>query len=400
VHHGVGTLRTVVGGLSPGDGYVNPPQGDPVLASDGTNFLVVARRVTGLPGTYLSNWVAQRVRPDGTTLGERFDLGAPTAVSDPSAGQHAAIVFDGVEYVVVYEQDEDFMHTGLMSSLVAVRVSPEGAVVGSPSTVVQATAAYPAATDPVLCFDGTRCLLCFVRRTDNGLYSITGVFVSPATGQADGPEFAIAAPGYQYTPALSFNGTNYLVVWAQEQWYDQDHGVFAARISMAGAILDAGGIALHSVTSMRPAVGCDGVNFLVLWEDTRSGTEDIYANRISPAGQRLDGDGVSGGFAVTSSAGCAEVAPTVAFFDGNYLVAWMSCPAIGVYDGLYGARVSTSGTVLSPGAGGMRLSKPGYQGHPMLAATPGSALLTWFENRSLLSAPNAVGAVGIYPFGP
>jgi hypothetical protein len=398
VRRGVGAIRTVVDGLSPGGELANPPLGNPVVGSDGAGFLVVARKVTGLPGSYLSNWVAQRVAPDGAPLGDRVDLGPPTPVSDPTAGEDAAIVFDGVDYLVVHEQDEQFTRTGLASSLVAVRVSPQGAVVGSPSAVVPATVAHPSASEPALAFDGARCLVCFVSRADDGLTGIAGVFVSPATGQADGAEFPVTTPGDQSTPALAFNGTDYLAVWAQAQSGAQEHGVLATRISRTGAVLDADGIALRDVTSLHPAVGTDGLNFLVLWADTRSGTADIYGNRISPAGQRLDGDEVTGGFALTASAGRAEFAPTVTFLDGEYVVAWMTSPSIGVYDGLHGARVSTGGAVMSPGEGGIALTQPGYQGRPVLAAASGSALLIWFESGALTQSGGSVGAVSIYPF--
>jgi hypothetical protein len=403
VRRGVGAITTVVDGLSPGGGFVNPPQGDPVVASDGTDFLVVARKVTGDPGSYVSQWVAQRVQPDGTQLGGTLDLGPPTIVSDPLAADSAAVVFDGVNYIVVVEQDENFQSTGLRTSLVCVRVSPQGALVGAPEIVVPATMAQSSANQPALAFDGLRCLLCFTRGDDGG--PLAGVFISPATGQAQGPEFEIVEPGYQYTPALAFNGVDYLVVWAQAQSGLQQAGVFAARIAMDGSVLDPDGIALHGTTCKRPAVACDadlfGGNFLVLWADDRQGAlaQDIYANRIAPDGQRLDGDGVTGGIAVTHSADRAEVSPTLVCFDGEYLAAWISSPAIGVYDGLYGARIAQDGTVLSPGEGGIWLTQPGFQGHPVLAAAAGSALLTWFENRSLSLQPDAVGAVDIHPFG-
>jgi hypothetical protein len=401
VRHGVGPIGTAVDDLAPADGFVTPPQGDPVVASDGSGFMVVARKVTGQPGAYLSRWVAQLVQADGSPLGTPLDLGPPTPVSDPLDGDSAAVVFDGVNYLVVHEADEDFQATGLMTSLVSVRVSRQGELVGDPVVVVPATPGHPSASDPALAFDGMRCLLGFVRGWDG--CALTGVFVSPATGQAEGPEFPIVAPGYQYTPALAFNGAIYLVVWAQAAWDVQPAGVFAARIALDGTVLDPQGIALHSATSLHPAAtaegGAFGGNFLVAWADKRHGNEDIYANRITPDGQRLDGDEVTGGIAVTRSADRAEVVPTLASLDGEYLAAWISAPAIGVYDGLYGARIATDGTVLSPGDGGIWLTEPGFQGHPVLSAGASSALLTWFENRSLSLEPNAVGVVDIHRFG-
>lgn len=398
VPHGIGHPATVLTGLFPGTG--NPPVGNPVVGSDGDGFLVVGRRITGSSDAYLSTWVAQRVDPGGAPLGGSTDLEAPGAVFDPSGGQNAAVSFDGANYLVVYEKDEAFVRTGHTSSLTAVRVSMQGAVVGGAATVAAASDALPGASDPALGFDGARYLLVLVRHTASGLYQITGAFVSPSTGQADGGEFAISAdPGYPTSPALAFDGENYLVVWSQSAWLTQPHGVVAARVTPAGAVLDAGGIPLcTSASGGRPAVAWDGARYLVVWSDSRQHyqTHNIHGVRVSPAGDLLDGDAASGGFPITTGAGADEVLPALAFFDGNYLAAWLSSSSPGVYEGLYGARISPGGAVLSPGDSGMLLTESGFQANPMLAAASGSALLTWLAPPP--SAPGGVGAVAIHPF--
>jgi hypothetical protein len=384
VTRGIGDAVTALAGLG------NVPSGLPVVATDGTTFLVVARKVTW-DGTSspVARWVAQRLQPDGTPLGASTDLGAP-AVAAPVDRDHAAVAFDGTRYLVVYENEDTLTVT-------AVRVSAQGEVVGTPA-IVAPTGSFVAAAAPALAFDGSRYLLVYVRRDANGLSQVAGVFLSPATGQPDGAEFAVSpAPGYPSTPVLAFDGTNYLVAWAQDAWAGQGYGIVAARVSTAGTVLDPGGIALCSVGGCggRLAAAWDGARYLVLWSDTRQHqtVHNIYGNRLSPAGELLDGDAVTGGWPVTTGADVDELAPTLVYFDGEYLAAWISSSSPGVYPGVFGARISPVGAVLSPGASGIPLTGFGFPSGPRLTATSGSTLLTWFDWTA-----QSVGAVPVHPF--
>jgi len=403
VRHGVGKASTVFSLLAPDDGYVSPPEGVQAVASDGTNFLVAARNVTGSFGQYFSRWVVQCVAADGSLIGASVDLGPPLPVYDTYNEREAAIVFDGVEYIVVYEQDQLSPGPGYRVALMAVRVSTDGVVLGAPATVAPSSEPLPVALEPVLAFDGTRCLVCFVRRYPSGLQRVSGVFVSPTTGAADGPEFGISsADGYQSSPALAFDGAQYLAAWNQAAWAGQPHGVVAARIGMSGVVLDPGGILAHGV-STNPALACDGGNFLLLWSDSRMQPgglfSNVYANRVSPAGQLLDGDAATGGFAVTTSRGRAEVGLALAHFDDSYMVVWLSSSSPGVYEGLYGRRVSSAGEPLGAGEG-VLLTGWGFQPHARIATASGSALLTWKDETASAVIQHTVRAATLHPRGP
>jgi len=85
----------------------------------------------------------------------------------------------------------------------------------------------------------------------------------------------------------------------------------------------------------------DGSNFLVVWQDFRSGKQyDVYAARVTPQGKVLD----KGGFPVAASSP-NECRPAVAFGGGNYVVVWMDARSYPVY-GIFGARITPASELL------------------------------------------------------
>jgi len=405
VRYGYGLPFTLIPDLSPvftGDPF--PPYGLPAIATDGERFLVVSRRITGQSPDYFAQWIASLVTLDGTMI-STVDLDLPRRMADPSAAQQAAVAFDGTNYLVVTEQDNNFASTGNHMSLVAARVSAAGSRLGALSEV-----APPGSNSPMLAFDGARYLLVYRSAINyDSLGPVSAVFVDPATGLATGTVFQVAAGLVNQTrPDVAFDGTNYLVVWEQVRT-EQLPGVFAARVTPAGAVLYPAGMLVHPSTlsgyARRPAVGFDGANYLVVWEDNRQLPNDglhnnVYAMRVTPGGQLLDGDASTGGFPLTTGSEFGEVSLRVAFFDGHYLVVWVASSSPGVYEGLRGARVTTSGMVVSPGVSGIPLTYPsGQQFSPAIAATQAGALLTWRNPFATEASGVSNDGLSIYPFG-
>lgn len=405
VRYGYGLPFKLIPNLSPVfTGDPNPPYGLPAIATDGDHFLVVSRRITGQSPDYFAQWIASLVTLDGTMLSS-VDLGPPRPMADRSAAQQATVAFDGTNYLVVTEQDNNFASTGNHMSLVATRVSAAGSLLGALSEV-----APSGSNSPMLAFDGARYLLVYRSgNTYDSLSPISAVFVSPATGQTVGSVFQVAAgPVYQGRPDVAFDGTNYLVVWEQIRT-EQLPGVFAARVTPAGTVLDPAGVLVHPSSldgyARSPAVAFDGSNYLVVWEDNRQMPNDglhnnVYAMRVTPGGQFLDGDASTGGFPLTTGSEFGEVSLRLVFFDDHYLVVWVASSSPGVYEGLRGARVTSSGTVVSPGVSGIPLTNPsGQQFSPAIAATPAGALLTWRIPFATEESGVSNDGLSIYPFG-
>jgi len=149
------------------------------------------------------------------------------------------------------------------------------------------------------------------------------------------PFFVCKAPGPQEAPAVAYCAGGFLVAWSDFRT-GPNADVYARLLPLDPAAKGKQRemlIARGPNGQAHPAVGSNGADqFLLVWQDFRSGGFSLRATRLSPAngGTVLDKDG----FEV---AGRGE-RPQVAFNGTNYLVLqkW------------YGAVVSTDGTVVSP----------------------------------------------------
>jgi len=102
-----------------------------------------------------------------------------------------------------------------------------------------------------------------------------------------------AAADLQERPAVAFDGTNFLVVW-QDFRNGKDYDIYAARVSREGRVLEPDGfpVICRPGNQARPAVAFAGGNYVVAWMDARQyPVYGVYAARVSPAGHVLDPEG-------------------------------------------------------------------------------------------------------------
>ena len=143
------------------------------------------------------------------------------------------------------------------------------------------------------------------------------------TSPLDNPPFFVTNPANdQYSPAIAFDGTGHLAVWAdQRPGYEYD--IYAVGSDRA----ERGWMAAGSPSRPRPATSSSprsrstGRTYLVVWEhqpgDGDDDRSDIFGARVTPAGEVLDPEGIP--IATTTD---RESRPVVAFDGTNYLVAW------------------------------------------------------------------------------
>jgi hypothetical protein len=198
----------------------------PVIASDGTNYLVAW---SGFPGI-----VATRVSPSGTVL----DPGGIVVSSQYADGP--TIAFDGSNYLVAWSG----------GSIKGARVTPAGQVL-DPAGIEIATAAQ-SSSQPAVAFGGANYLVAWADPRF-GCCSIYGTRVSPGGTVLDPGGVAIATRGNeQLDPAVAFDGTTYFVAWADSRSFSPH--IYGAHVSQAGRVLEPRGILLSSAVK-RAAQG-------------------------------------------------------------------------------------------------------------------------------------------------
>jgi hypothetical protein len=367
------------------------------VASDGTNFLLVTLHNPG--NLFTLNWVGTLLARDGTII-KTFDI-TPPINSMAATTQVAVAAYDGSNYIVVYVPN---LNTGAQpDTLEAVRISPAGTIVGSSSTVVPAIAA---ASSCAVAFDGTNYLLVYLPYSTTNSPELMGEYISPTTGQPLGPAFPIVPPGgTEASPALAFDGTNYLVVWEETQ-STATLGLNAARISRAGAVLDPSPLRLwdtsslpnSAVPSAMASIAFDGTNYLVAYRDSRAQSASgptISASRVSPSGKLLDGSSTQTGIVVTSDPTLGAQRVNTAFLGDTYWLIWQQSSSSG--SSLFGARVSTDGLLVSPGANGFVLNDSLGNGMQLIGTNANSGFIVWPTKPSPLVAGVGISYRTIFP---
>jgi hypothetical protein len=180
------------------------------------------------------------------------------------------------------------------------------------------------------------------------IFAVSFILFHSVTSLCSWPESPISpdcfpgsAYGTQSSPAVARGENSVLVVWEDER-ITADRDIFCTRITNEGSILDPVGIpicaALGPQTRARVAAGDQG--FLVVWQDQRNDTYDIYAARIDVDGNVLDPDG----FPVSTGPQWEE-SPDVAWDGTNFLVVFSDDRSM-ISPDIYGIRIAPSGEIL------------------------------------------------------
>jgi hypothetical protein len=238
------------------------------------------------------------------------------------------------------------------TDLCGIRLGADGQVLD--------TASFPVAlhhyneTDPALACGESSYAVVWVR-------SIGGQFVTIVTesgGVLDqrGVRFASSGAG----PDIAYGAGQFLVAWYWDRSQDE---IRAARVLEDGTVLDPEGfiVSVGTEAKANPAVGFDGENFLVAWEQGQR----VCAARVRPNGTVIDPNG----FLVTPRYQSRQ--PVVAFDGTNYLVAWADWSSYRCC----GTRVTPDGRVLdsalvklSQGGRYCRAPRASFDGHNYVVA--------------------------------
>jgi hypothetical protein len=168
-------------------------------------------------------------------------------------------------------------------------------------------------------------------------------------------------------------------------WCDYRSGtadIYVQRVNAMGiAQWTANGVALCTATGsqLTPLVVSDGAGgAVVVWEDQRGGNRDIYAQRVNAAGAI---QWTSDGLAVSAATGDQKEFAVVSDGAGGAIVAWSDYRSGTEYD-IYAQRVNASGGLQWLGTGVAVCTATSHQFAPAL--TPGGAggaIITWWDFR-------------------
>jgi hypothetical protein len=332
-----------------------------------------------------------------------FEVGSTLPLVETANEQLSpAVGSNGDGFLVVWadsrNQELGQGYLGVVTDIYGVRLDGAGRVL-DPAGIPIARAPM-GQSFPALASDGDRYLVVWTDgRAGDGPAHIYGTFVTRDGAVTDPSGFQISdgAPGEnELRPSVAWGGSSYLVTWqvgsggaravmvspqgqvmgpltgfsACDRCTDakvaaaadgtflvvgdngpNQEGTFAVRISSAGVVLDPVPIVLDPSTSneLGAAVASDGNEFLAIWAGSQSGATNPTAGaRISTSGQVLSTFALSVGFY-----------PIVAFDGSQYLVAWQETRDDGsgfvnggyrqrADDNIMGVHVSRSGQMLEP----------------------------------------------------
>jgi len=336
-------------------------QFSPSVAFDGQNYLVVWEDWRSECDIY-----GARVTPAGIVLDP-----AGIAISTAEDWQYyPSVAFDGQNYLVVWGDQRNGPF-----DIYGTRVTQDGVVLDPTGIAISTVDCYKGW--PSVAFSGVHYLVVWDDYRNGDYSDIYGARVSRAGIVLDSTGIALStAANYQYSPSVAFDGENYLVAW--EDWRNGNYpDIYGARISQEGVLLDSLGIAISTAADSQwsPSVTFGGQNYLVAWEDRRSGSRDIYVARISPVGDVLDSTGI----AITTTEDW-QWSPAVAFDSQNYLVVW-GYYRVGWDSDIYGTRISQTGIVLD--TLGILVSTTTYGQYYSVVAFDGqNYLVVWQDWRS------------------
>ncbi len=275
-------------------------------------------------------------------------------------GRNPVMAASSSQFLVVWEDQRE-----ALPAIYAARVSAAGALLDSAGILVARAARNPSVTS-----DGVNFLVVFESGGD-----ISGARISSAGTLLDWVPLNIAVGvGTQQTPSVDFDGTDYFVVWADDNLQGTNFDIFGTRVSPAGIVAVPRGSPLVTSTTVdrtSPAMAFDGNNHLLVYERSFVDLEGVLVTKAGAAGAT---------FSVTAAANTQQ-GPAAAFDGSQFVVAW------GDYRGglgnsdVYGARISTAGTVLD--AAGIAISNGvGSQYAVFLSAASGQTLVLWSDTRA------------------
>ena len=376
----------------PGDPSLNVPvctlpsyQLEPQIAPDGAGGAILVwldRRLAC--GDVCVDLYAQRVSAAGAVQWTTDGMPLCTAIGEQWSG---IVVPDGAGGAIAAWAD--YRHdpgSYTYSEIYLQRVSASGAVQWAPNGVPLCATTVDKEHEPALIPDGTGGAIVAWRDSRSGAQDIyvQRVAADGATRWTANGVALCTAAGSQSGPAIVPDGEGGAVVtWTDSRSGNDD--IYAQRVSADGGVLWTGnGVAVCAAagSQARPVVSPDSLGgAIVSWAEYRGGSYGVYAQRIAGDGTiRWTADGVA-----LRTAASSTYQPAVRIASdgaGGAIVAWEdSRGGTHAYD-IYAQRVSGDGAVQWTAGGVGLCTAPGAQGGPAIIPDgSGGAVVAWQDSR-------------------
>jgi len=277
------------------------------MACDGTNYL--AGLMSG------GNVCGQLVAPTGASIGPLVTVGTSPGLVLPAA----AVTFGRTNYLIVWSDASVSSGVDMFGQF----ISQGGAKVGSAFPLLASQGTHWFQVLSTVAFDGNNFLVVWQDTGNNYLY---GQLVTQG-GVLAGGEFVISsqvnldASGPTVYAAAAFGKTNYLVAWVVDDPADQGASIYGAPVATTGSAGSPFQINQLTANGSTPALAFDGTNFLAAWTwgTNPQANWSLRGRLVSPAATFAGGEValVTNETAMLNSVG----------FDGaNYLMAWTCRP--------------------------------------------------------------------------
>jgi len=178
-----------------------------------------------------------------------------------------------------------------------------------------------------------------------------------------------------------------IVLWTWASTYKQED-IFAQRISSNGTALwtwnGIQGVPVCTAANSQLLKGCisDGnQGAIITWEDSRTNTQQTYAQHIDASGSRLWG---TNGIPISAASWHERTQTITPDGAGGAIIAWQDLRSGSAVNwDVYAQRVTSSGTLLWPENGTLVCAEPGNQGFPMLMPDgEHGAFVVWRDYRN------------------
>jgi len=245
-----------------------------------------------------------RITPECDTINSFIICNKPYIQTDP------ATVFNGNDFIVVWS-DARFTQ-GDYSWIVAARVTTSGLVLDSGYCV--STGNNQIESSPDIAFDDSRCLVVWYNYYPP--YGVFGRFINSMAQPEDSIIFiAPTLTNGNINPRVEFDGSNYLVVWADRSASSTDFDVFGQLVSMYGELI--GNkilIATGPEHQLFPDLNFDGNTYIIVWGQEPS---TIFGQYLATNGQL-----VGTNFRISENNSYYRSQPGIVTSNNSYFATW------------------------------------------------------------------------------